>query len=508
MQHVEARRAMKTFYRALRRLVLTLCAIATCVSTAHADLVIPNNNAAVEGNTHGNFINAGSPAGQRMLFDIDATQLSGLGGRIAGFALRPDVNLCGGNSCGPFAPMILHNVVITLATTEIGVNSGDTTFAHYLTTNAQVVFQGDVTVSSAYSGPASGPKAFDIVFPFSAAYTYTGGNLVIDIVINGPDGLPISVDAQTFLPNVAAEYFGTATSPTGLFNSNVNVIELLTIGPLNCNPASAAIQGASTMPELRAPVMGGLPLAASILPVSRSVQVGCPATAFATVINAGAATATGVGIGLQTAIPASFTFQTTDPLTNAVTGQPNTPIDIPAGRAQTYVVAVTPTASFGPTDVAFTFGGPNSGPAGTLVGINTLLLSGSLMAVPDIVALAASGDPGVVDIPGAAGIGVFAVATVNVGASGVITATADTGGGNPAVSILLCQTNPATGVCMGPQQTSVSTQINAGQTPTFGIFVTGRGVVPFDPANNRVFVRFKDVNNVTRGATSVAVRTQ
>jgi hypothetical protein len=34
------------------------------------------------------------------------------------------------------------------------------------------------------------------------------------------------------------------------------------------------------------------------------------------------------------------------------------------------------------------------------------------------------------------------------------------------------------------------------------------GVVPFNPASNRVFVRFKDAGNVTRGSTSVAVMTQ
>jgi hypothetical protein len=55
----------------------------------------------------------------------------------------------------------------------------------------------------------------------------------------------------------------------------------------------------------------------------------------------------------------------------------------------------------------------------------------------------------------------------------------------------------------------VTTQINAGQTPTFSVFVTGTGtVVHFDSANNCVFVRFKDAGGVTRGATSVAVRTQ
>jgi hypothetical protein len=44
--------------------------------------------------------------------------------------------------------------------------------------------------------------------------------------------------------------------------------------------------------------------------------------------------------------------------------------------------------------------------------------------------------------------------------------------------------------------------------PTFAIFVKGNGTIAFDPANNRIVVRFKDGGGVTRGATSVAVRTQ
>jgi hypothetical protein len=50
--------------------------------------------------------------------------------------------------------------------------------------------------------------------------------------------------------------------------------------------------------------------------------------------------------------------------------------------------------------------------------------------------------------------------------------------------------------------------VNANVTPTFGIFVQGNGDVPFNPASNRIFVRFKDADGVTRGSTSVAVRTQ
>ena len=52
------------------------------------------------------------------------------------------------------------------------------------------------------------------------------------------------------------------------------------------------------------------------------------------------------------------------------------------------------------------------------------------------------------------------------------------------------------------------TQINAGETPTFAIVIFGDGVVPINPATNRILVRFKDAGNVTRGSTSVAVMTQ
>jgi hypothetical protein len=100
------------------------------------------------------------------------------------------------------------------------------------------------------------------------------------------------------------------------------------------------------------------------------------------------------------------------------------------------------------------------------------------------------------------------VAAVNVGFGANITVSADTGSGNPPVNILLCQTDPATGKCITPVGPSVTTQINAGQTPTFGIFVTANGAVAFDPASNRIFVRFKDGGEVTRGSTSAAVRTQ
>ena len=146
--------------------------------------------------------------------------------------------------------------------------------------------------------------------------------------------------------------------------------------------------------------------------------------------------------------------------------------------------------------------------ASEISGLNTLVVSASTTATPDVVALAASGDPGIVDIPGPSGTGVFAVATVNVGAGGSITASANTGSATLPVGLAICQTNPMTGACLATPASSVTTTINTGQTPTFGIFVTGSGNVAFDPANNRVFAVFKDPSGIVRGETSVAARTQ
>jgi len=99
---------------------------------------------------------------------------------------------------------------------------------------------------------------------------------------------------------------------------------------------------------------------------------------------------------------------------------------------------------------------------------------------------------------------------VNVGASASITATAtaNTGAVSLPLAISLCQTDPASGQCTSSVGPSVTTTINAGATPTFAIFATASGQVPFDPANNRIFVIFSDAGGTVCGSTSVAVQTQ
>ncbi len=250
-------------------------------------------------------------------------------------------------------------------------------------------------------------------------------------------------------------------------------------------------------------------IVAAVLPSSRSVAVGHTATAFATIINAGTSAATGCKIGLPSGIPAALTYNTTNPATNAVVGAINTPATIPAGGYQTFLFSITPSSAFASTDIALSFTCTGLDPAPTLSGINTLLLTATSTAGPDIVALVAtvSGN-GTVSLPNMTGSAAFAVATVNVGAADTITVSADTGTSIALpVTITVCQTVPSTGACIGTPGPTATATIGANGTPTFGVFVTGTGNIAALPGADRISVRFKGSNGTVVGSTSVAVQT-
>jgi ligand-binding sensor domain-containing protein len=254
------------------------------------------------------------------------------------------------------------------------------------------------------------------------------------------------------------------------------------------------------------------PVSAAVLPSARSVAVNTPATAFATILNPNPTDAKSCGISLLTDEDATFAYQTTDPNTNQAVGTPNTPVDIPAGGSQTYVIGITPTDNFNDVELQFGFTCAGVAPAPLTPGVNTLLLSAFEGAPrPDIVALSTAVG-GIVTIPGPTGTGFLVVASINLGGDGTITASADTGGVPLPIVPLICRTDPVTSICIDPPAPTVRLGFPPNATPTFAVFVIGiGGHVPFDPAVNRVFVRFKSGSpgsEVTRGATSVAVRTQ
>src|SRR5262249_53535366 len=148
--------------------------------------------------------------------------------------------------------------------------------------------------------------------------------------------------------------------------------------------------------------------AAAVLPSGRRVPLGTPATAFATILNTGpfgravqavtgtvpsaTAGASGVKCGITqiTGVPTPFSFQATDPATNQIVGQPNTPVDIPPGGGQSFVISFATGVAIPTTDVQFGFNCTNTDLAPTIVGVNTLKLTVSATPAPDIIALAAT----------------------------------------------------------------------------------------------------------------------
>lgn len=264
----------------------------------------------------------------------------------------------------------------------------------------------------------------------------------------------------------------------------------------------------------------------SVLPITRTVQTGSTATAFASIINPGSTgtTATGCGLRLAGASGAQFSYQTTTSA-NALTGTPNTTADIASGGVQNFLFSVTSAADF--DDNVNTPGGFSSGnnerdlfieafcsnrrSAEYRLGLNSLTFRSTAAAPTDIVALASTlpANPGYVVVPTTGNfVGVFSVAISNVGVSGSVTVTADTGSQTLAVNeIEICQTDPGTGACTTTRENSQTLTVGANGTATFGIFVRGTGAaIANDPADNRVFVRFA-VGGQPVGATSVAVRT-
>ncbi len=231
--------------------VRVACAVIACsfagslvaVDADASTLVVPNANAATEANGADNFLANGF--GQQQLFVLDKAQFGALvaGDQISALALRPEVNLCGGNPCGSFS-VTLHDVTIKLATTSMAAtDTSDNTFADFLTTNVQTVFAGDVAVSSSYTGPAGGPKDFDILFPFQTAYSYApaSGNLVVYISINSADGIPVDVDGATS-SGVSSRIFAvTASSTTGIHDeTGVAVVQFTIAAAGSATPTSTA----------------------------------------------------------------------------------------------------------------------------------------------------------------------------------------------------------------------------------------------------------------------------
>ena len=250
-------------------------------------------------------------------------------------------------------------------------------------------------------------------------------------------------------------------------------------------------------------------LAAAVLPSSRSVQLGDSLTAFASVLGTGLASDCGVRLSSETDedLPVELRVQATNPATNAVVGVEDSPFLLLPETPQTLLLTLTPTGPFSAQEIAFEFFCGEDSAAPVAPGTNTLLVSAESVQPPDVVALVATlENDGIVSLSeDAGGVGVFSIASINIGAASDLVV-------RPVVqgmaldSVAICQTDPLTSVCLESPGDSVSLAIATGATPTFAVFLANAGPVPFLPAENRLAVQFEDATGLVRGRTSVAVR--
>jgi hypothetical protein len=146
-------------------------------------IVVPNQYESAEALASGEI-----PTGPfRVQQVFAASQFSSLTpgeGTIVSFAMRPDASVS-----APLTAATFLNTVIRMSTTNRNPGELSSMFSENVGADEIVVFQGDLTLSTANGGPLAGPKDFDLVFQLQTPFTYdpTAGNLIFDMVTAGTD---------------------------------------------------------------------------------------------------------------------------------------------------------------------------------------------------------------------------------------------------------------------------------------------------------------------------------
>jgi hypothetical protein len=119
-----------------------------------------------------------------------------------------------------------------LSSTSAAPDGLSATFASNVGANDTIVFDGSLSLSSSFTGPADGPKAFDIVINLTTPFLYTprSGNLLLDIRDFSAGGVIVSpLDAQNTIGDSISRVFtndaGNVGDVAGIFSSNALVTQ-------------------------------------------------------------------------------------------------------------------------------------------------------------------------------------------------------------------------------------------------------------------------------------------
>jgi hypothetical protein len=141
---------------------------------------------------------------------------------ITELRFRPDRTY--GNA---FSTTTISNIQINMSTTTNNPGSLSSTFANNVGPDDTIVLDGAVAVSSQFSGPSQGPKAFDIVIPLECPFRYDPslGNLVVDI--RNFSGSAASLLSGSTYYTLASRVGGTTSSSTGTADQGADALKVI-----------------------------------------------------------------------------------------------------------------------------------------------------------------------------------------------------------------------------------------------------------------------------------------
>ena len=204
--------------------------VMTSHQVAAALVVVPNGLATAEGNAASEFL-TGDPRAVSVRYQqvFASSEFSGVG-TITEIRFRPDAV-----SGFPFSAS-LSNVRIGLSTSAATPDGLSATFANNVGGDETVVFNGDLTLTSADLAGPGGSRAFDIVISLTTPFTFDPGlgNLLFDFQRDASSLSPLGVsfDAQYLAGDSISRAFGSRASLTANFGvDTAGLTTLFTVVP-------------------------------------------------------------------------------------------------------------------------------------------------------------------------------------------------------------------------------------------------------------------------------------
>jgi len=206
---------------------VTLILLFAFGAVGRAEIIVPNVLANTEGNGNNNFpFDSTTPMRYQQVYASSQFPGEGL---ITQIAFRPD------GLVGLAFNVTINDIQIDLSTTAAAPDALSATFASNVGANDTVVYNGALTLSSQDTGPAGGPKDFDIVIHLTTPFLYNpaAGNLLLDVrnVSGLPSGAAGGFDSENLVGDSVSRVLGGINDTTASLSDTEGLVTGFTVVP-------------------------------------------------------------------------------------------------------------------------------------------------------------------------------------------------------------------------------------------------------------------------------------